>query len=155
MKNVRKKHLILQQLDKKLEAYSLINDPTMPPKGWVNAIRMALGMTMQQLANRMGKKVQNVQAFEKNEADGKITLQSLNEIAAALNMRLVYSIVPKEGTLEDMVSRKAEAWAKDIVDRTNTTMSLEDQANTEKRLKEAWITKSNELKNEMPKFLWD
>jgi predicted DNA-binding mobile mystery protein A len=155
MKNLARKHLMLQQIDKKLESFSKISDSTIPPKGWVNAIRTALGMTMQQLANRLGKKVQNVQAFEKNEAEGKITIQSLKEIAGALDMRLVYGIVPKDGTLEDMVGRKAEAWAKEIVDRTNTTMSLEDQANTEKRLKEAWVSKSNELKNEIPKFLWD
>jgi predicted DNA-binding mobile mystery protein A len=155
MTNIRKKHLVLQQVDKKIEPLTHLREITVPSKGWINAIRTALGMTMRQLADRIGKKAQNIQAFEKNEAAGTITLQSLHEIAEALDLKLIYGLVPKKGTLQDIIDHKAETKAREIVDRTNTTMSLEDQANTPERLKQAYKTKINELKTEMPKFLWD
>jgi hypothetical protein len=72
-----------------------------------------------------------------------------------MDMRLVYAIIPKEGTLDEMIDLKAEEKAREIVNRTNTTMALEDQENAKTRLMNAYIEKKNELKTEMPKFLWD
>ena len=70
-------------------------------------------------------------------------------------MRLVYAIIPKEGSLEDLVHRTARKKADEMISRTDTTMSLEDQQNSPERLAEARKEKTEELMNEIPKFLWE
>ena len=39
--------------------------------------------------------------------------------------------------------------------RTSHTMQLEDQENTEQRIQTAIKEKADEIKGEMPKYLWD
>ncbi len=150
----RQKRLLLEQVSKKLQGLEQIG-ATSQPSGWIHTIRTALNMSLSQLGKRVHKTAQGVRALEQRELTGAITLQSLKEVAEALDMRLVYAIVPKEGTLEEMVTIKAEEKAREIVNRTHTTMELEDQANAKGRLMNAYVEKKNELKNEMPKFLWD
>jgi predicted DNA-binding mobile mystery protein A len=132
----------------------LVNQAT-PPAGWINTIRTALGMSLRQLADRLGKKPQTIKKLEKSEENSTITLQSLKEIAEALDMKLIYALVPKQNDLADLVAKKAEEKAKDIVNRSEITMSLEDQEIGRARVMDAYTQKKNELINEMPKFLWD
>ena len=70
-------------------------------------------------------------------------------------MQLVYGFVPKDGTLDDLIERKAKELAIRIVSRTSNTMKLEDQENTKQRLKKAIEERTANIKNEMPKMLWD
>lgn len=70
-------------------------------------------------------------------------------------MKLVYGFVPKDGSLDALIERKAKELAMQIVMRTSQTMLLEEQANTEERLKKAIEDRTNELKRDMPKTLWD
>jgi hypothetical protein len=70
-------------------------------------------------------------------------------------MKLVYGFVPKDGSLDALIERKAKELAIQIVMRTSQTMLLEDQANTEERLQKAIEDRTNELKRDMPKTLWD
>jgi predicted DNA-binding mobile mystery protein A len=112
-------------------------------------------MSLSQLGRRVSKTAQGVRALEQREKSGGITLQSLKEIAEALDMQLVYAIVPKKGTLKEMVDAKALEKARMIVDRTNITMDLEQQGLQQDRLLAIVNEKKEELKNEMPKFLWD
>jgi predicted DNA-binding mobile mystery protein A len=151
----RKQRLILEQVSRNLAAFQQVSQVPVPSEGWIRTIRKALNMSLLQLARRVKKRSPNVLSFEKRESAGTITLQSLKEIAEAMDMRLVYAIIPKEGTLDEMIDLKAEEKAREIVNRTNTTMALEDQENAKTRLMNAYIEKKNELKTEMPKFLWD
>lgn len=153
MKN-RKQRLILEQVSTKLEGLERLGS-IQQPTGWINTIRTALNMSLSQLGKRVRKTAQGVRALEQREKSGAITLQSLRDIAEAMDMKLVYVIVPKSGTLEEMVNEKVALKAQEIVNRTNTTMALEDQENAKARLLEAFAEKKIELKNEMPKFLWD
>ena len=98
---------------------------------------------------------QGIKAVEERERSKSITLQSLEEIAASLDMQLVYAIIPKKGTLKQMVDERAEEKAKEIVKRTNTTMLLENQQLKNEKLRGALMEKKEELKNEMPRLLWD
>ena len=150
----RKKRLVLDQVDRKIAGLQQL-DLQVPEKGWINTIRTALNMSMRQLADRVKKKAQNIQASENNEANGTINLQSLNEIAEALDMKVVYAIIPKQGTLHEMIVKQAYKKATEIVERTSTSMALEDQENSKDRLNNAKMEKVSELVNEMPKFLWD
>lgn len=153
MKN-RKQRLILEQVSNKLAGLERLVS-VQQPSGWINTIRVALNMSLSQLGKRTGKTAQGVRALEQREKSGAITLQSLRDIAEAMDMKLIYAIVPKTGTLEEMVNEKVALKAQEIVNRTNTTMALEDQENAKARLLEAFAEKKIELKNEMPKFLWD
>ena len=70
-------------------------------------------------------------------------------------MKLVYGFIPKAGSLEKMIENRAKEIAEEIVRRTSASMVLEDQGNTETRLRKAIQEKTAELKHEMPRYLWD
>src|SRR5258706_15174374 len=129
----RNQRLILEQVSRNLAVFQQATQVPVPSEGWIRTIRSAINMSLLQLATRLKKKSPNVLNFEKRESAGTITLKSLMEIADAMDMRLVYAIIPKEGTLEDKVDQKAEEKAREIVNRTNTTMALEDQENAKGR----------------------
>ncbi len=64
-------------------------------RGWLRAMRDALGMTTRQLALRMGKAQSTIAKLEKSEARETASLASLREAAEAMGCELVYAIVPK------------------------------------------------------------
>lgn len=150
-----KRKLQLAQLDRKIQALSGLGELSQPPTGWLKATRLALGMSLQQLAARLNITRQSVQEIEVREQEGSITLKSLKEAAQALDLELVYALIPKDGSLDRLVERKAEELALKIVSRTANTMKLEDQQNSKERLKEALAERTAQLKREMPKTLWD
>ncbi len=110
---------------------------------------------MQQLGKRLSVTKQGVLDMEKREKDGSITIKSLKEIAFALDMQLVYGFVPNEGSLDALIDKRANELAKQIVKRTAVTMKLENQANSKKRIEKAIKERAADIKNEMPKMLWD
>jgi hypothetical protein len=57
--------------------------------------------------------------------------------------------------LEKMIEVRAKELATEIVMRTNTTMTLEDQQNSKERIEQAIAQKTSEIKFDMPKYLWD
>jgi predicted DNA-binding mobile mystery protein A len=151
----KSRKLVIQQMDSKIRPFAGLENIPGPGKGWIHAVRTALNMTLSQLAKKMGITQQSLQDFEKREKQGSITVHSLQQVAEALGMKLVYALVPKEGTLEEKLDAKAGEKAKEIVGRTAISMELEDQANEKGRLEQAFLEKKNELKNEIPRFLWD
>ncbi len=150
-----KKNLQIQQLNNKMMAYSSLQKIAPPPTGWLKAIRTAIGMSMQQLGNRLQVTKQNIRAIENREKDGTITLNALKEAASALDMQLVYGFVPADGSLEALIDRKAKELATQIVLRTSNTMKLEDQENSKQRIEKAIEERATIIKSEMPKTLWD
>ncbi len=150
-----KKSLQLQQLNHKMASFSLLTEVAIPPTGWIKAIRTALGMSMQQLGRKLSITKQSIQDIENREKEGAITIKALSELGKALDMRLVYGFVPNDGSLDALIEKKAAQLAATIVLRTSNTMKLEDQENSRERIKKAIQEKTAELKNEMPKILWD
>jgi len=150
-----KKSLQLQQLNSKMLGFAALKQVAMPPTGWIKAIRTAIGMSMQQLGNKMEISKQGVMDIEKREKDGSITIKSLREIARAMDMQLVYGFVPNDGSLDALIEKRATELATQIVMRTANTMKLEDQANSKKRIETAIRERAAAIKNEMPKILWD
>lgn len=150
---MNKKSLQLQQIARKMRTFP--KEQEMPPSGWINAIRTALGMSLQQLGDKMSITKQSVQNIEKREKDGSVTIKSLREVAKAMDMHLVYGLVPVDGNLDALIDRKAKKLATQIVMRTSNTMKLEDQENTKKRIEKAIQERTDSIKNEMPKMLWD
>ncbi|WP_068599384.1 mobile mystery protein A [Vaginella massiliensis] len=150
-----KNNLQRKQLDEKLRAISALQNVQTPVGGWLKAIRTTLGMSLEQLGNKLGVTKQSIQSLEKREKEGSITINSLKETAQALDMKFVYALLPIDGSLEQLVERKAEILAKDIVMRTTQTMALEDQENAQARLKEAIEERKKEIIESNPKILWD
>lgn len=150
-----KKSLQLQQLNNKMLAFATLQKVAIPPTGWIKAIRTAIGMSMQQLGNKLSISKQGVLDIERREKEGSITIKSLREIARAMDMQLVYGFVPNDGSLDALIEKRATAIATQIVSRTANTMGLEDQANSPKRIETAIRERAAEIRNEMPKILWD
>lgn len=150
-----KKSLQLQQLNNKMLSFATLNQVAIPPTGWIKAIRVAIGMSMQQLGNKLSISKQGILDIEKREKDGSITIKSLKEIGRALDMQLVYGFVPNDGSLDALIENRATELATQIVLRTSNTMKLEDQGNTQMRIQKAIEERAESIKNEMPKILWD
>ena len=152
---MNKKKLQKEQLESKIKYFVPTTKVAIPPTGWIKAVRLALGMSLQQLANRISITKQSVLEMERREMEGSISLKSLRETALVLDMELVYGFVPIDGSLNALIDRKARELATKIVLRTSNTMKLEDQENSKKRIKKAIEERSTLLKHEMPKVLWD
>jgi len=152
---MRNKSLQIQQLDSKMLGFTSLQKVAPPPTGWINAIRTALGISLLQLGNKLSITKQSIQDMERREKDGSITLRALREAATALDMKLVYGFVPEDGSLEELINRKAKALARKIVLRTSNSMKLEDQENSQLRIEKAIEERTVAIKNEMPKALWD
>jgi predicted DNA-binding mobile mystery protein A len=154
MKN-SKQALLIEQVDRKLKSFRALNKVIVPKKGWIYTVRTALKMSLRQLGEKMKITPQSVSEIEQREANESITLKSLRETAQALDMQLVYGFIPKEGSLEKMIEKRATEIALKIVMRTSNTMKLEDQENSKKRLEKNIKSKAREIIDTMPKHLWD
>jgi len=150
-----KQSLMIQQLNNKLLSFVTLKQVAVPPTGWIKAIRTTLGMSMQQLGNKLSVTKQGILDIEKREKDGSITLKSLREVGRVLDMELVYGFIPKDGSLDTLIEKKAMELASKIVLRTSNTMKLEDQENSKERIEKAIKERTEDIKNNMPKILWD
>jgi predicted DNA-binding mobile mystery protein A len=150
-----KKTLQLQQLNNKMLRLASLKEEVVPSTGWIKAIRTSIGMSMQQLGNKLNISKQGVLDIERREKDGSISIKSLREVAHVMDMKLVYGFIPLDGTLDALIEKKAKELAKQIVMRTAHTMQLEDQANSNERIEAAIRERTAAIQNEMPKILWD
>jgi predicted DNA-binding mobile mystery protein A len=152
---MEKKHLQIEQLDNRLvkirDFYNIIN----PEKGWINNIRTAIGMSLAQLGKKLNITPQTLKALELREQSGSITIRKLDEVARRLNMKLIYAVVPIEGTISEMVEKQAKIKASEIVQRTSHNMKLEDQQNDNLRLQNEVELITKQIVLEMPRYLWD
>ncbi len=123
----RVRQLGREQLDRRLnEARQIAPALQAPPKGWIAAIRTALGMTQADLAERMEVSRQAVSQLEHREADGSITLNALQEAAEALGGRVAYVVIP-DSPVSQTLEERAYRIARQMVTSVRHTMRLEDQ----------------------------
>jgi predicted DNA-binding mobile mystery protein A len=125
---VRYKSLRTKQLDRSLVAFDAARHVPRPEKGWVRAVREALGVSSTELARRLGSARQLPLQFEKAEAEDRITLRSLRAAANALDCDLVYALVPRAGSMQALLEQRARAEARRNVLGVEHSMALEDQA---------------------------
>ncbi len=122
-----------------------------PVRGWIKALRQALGMSSAQLARRLKIKQPSLVALEQSEAKGSIELATLRRAAAALDCTLVYALVPNK-PLEKMVRDRARLFTRNRRRHVEHTMLLEDQPvrakNTEALLDEV-------MRETNPRLFWD
>jgi predicted DNA-binding mobile mystery protein A len=154
MKNSQQ-NLIISQIDEKLSKLNKLDPSLLPNHGWIYTIRTALKMSLEQFGKKLGISKQAALKIEDREIDGAITIKALKDASNALGMDLVYYLVPKEKSIKKIIEDRALQKAKEIVLRTSHTMKLEDQENREERIQSAIKEKAEEIKREMPKYLWD
>ncbi len=120
--------LRLNQIDRSLEPFAGTRSVSRPQRGWLRAVREALGISIREIARSVRKSPQTVGSFEKSEAADRITLQTLRHYAEAMDCELVYAIVPKTGSLKQLAETHARRKAERDVRAVEHTMALEDQA---------------------------
>jgi len=116
-----------RKLDNKLIPLQKNDAMARPARGWIKAIREALGMTTRQYAKRIGLSQSRAVEIEKAEMSGAITLDSLRRAAEGLECRLIYALVPTT-PLERIVEKRATTKALQHIEKTRHTMALEDQS---------------------------
>lgn len=139
------------QLDQRFAELGPTKRYAPPVRGWIKAIREALGMSTAQLAQRLGVRQPSLVAIEQSEAKGTIELATLRRVAEALDCTLVYALLPNK-PLEAMVRDHARAFTRRRREHVEHTMLLEDQKvtgkNAEARLDEI-VRETN------PRLFWD
>lgn len=150
----RFKDLERRQLIKKFDALSSLS-PVMvrPSEGWVRITRKALGMTMAQLAKRLGTQQSRIAEIEKTEIQDHLTLKTLRVVAQAMGCRLEYVFLPEE-PIEVFLKKRALKVARERVDYISHQMALEHQDLSHEE-KESQIKQLAEELLKTPQKLWE
>ena len=145
--------LARKQLDKRFDRLRSLTEVTRPPRGWLRAIREALGMTTGQFAKRLQVSQPRISALERAEADGSVTLASLQRAAEALDCTLIYTLIPRQ-PLQEAVMERARAAAAEKLSRIDQTMRLENQSVSATELESERERLARNLA-EHPRRLWE
>ncbi len=149
------KHLSVHQLDDQIRQFVNGQRFDRIPQGWIRSSRTAIGMTLKQLATRLGFSVPAAKNFEMREVEEAITLASLRKIANAMEMDLVYYFKPKQDSLDDLLQIRAELKAKVLMERSNQAMLLENQEADNKNKSREYDRLITEIRNQKLSNLWD
>ena len=143
-----------EQLDRRFRELRPLTQAARPSRGWIRAIREALGITTGQLAKRLGVQQPRIVELEKGEVSGNITVRSLERAAEAMGCRLVYALVPTK-PITQTIQERASHLADRKLASVEQTMRLEAQAVSDKASrKEAHRRLIQELLRR-PARLWD
>lgn len=126
-----------------------VADLAVPEKGWIATMRLALGMTAEQVAVRKGVSRNAVYQAERSEKDGAVSLKQMENLAAAMGGRFVYAIVP-DAPVEQLKYQQAVRRAHRLAQETTSfaTWTADDQQD--------WLddTIAQQL-HDMPSDFWD
>lgn len=145
-----------QTMDRRLRE-AAYPKPYVPEGGWLRVVRTSLGISVRQMAKRLGVSPVAVVSVEKNEALGKAALSSVERSALAMDCELVYAVVPRvrNGGLEAVLDVRARALAGRLLKPalkfmrgSDPTAALTGRLAQEERL-------ANELKAKMDPRIWD
>lgn len=143
-----------QQLDKTLSGYAGLTQNAPPVKGWIRAIREALGMSGKQLASRLNVSQPRIPRLEQDEVSGVVSLKTMRQAAEALDCVFVYAIVPRT-SLKETVRTQARKVAEARAQRVSHTMLLEAQNLSAEEQRASLDAAVEEFVREMPKELWE
>ena len=147
--------LLIEQLDRKLIPFLEAGKVQIPDKGWIFTLRNTLNMTMEQLGRKLNITRQGVKRIENSEVSGAITVKLLQDVGRAMDMSLVYGFIPKHGSVSTLLDKKSYELAERIIQRTNQTMMLEDQAIEKEHLNAAVVELAAQIRQELRRSLWD
>ena len=143
-----------QQLDKTLSCYVTAKQTPLPVKGWIRAIREAMGMSGKQLACRLNVSQPRIPKLEQDEVAGVVSLKTMRQAAEAMDCVFVYAIVPRT-SLEETVRVQARKVAEARMQRVSHSMLLEAQNLSSEEQRASLDAAVEELVREMPKDLWE
>lgn len=91
--------------------------PDCVPDGWLRAVRVAVGVPVEELALRLGVQRREVFRLEGAEKESRITLAALKRTAVALDCEVIYGLRPNDGTLVEMAAERREAREKALYEK--------------------------------------
>ena len=115
-----------RNLDRRFRTLRRLAEEPRPHKGWIRAIRDALGMSREELGVRLGVSQQAVAEFEASETRGAIQLDTLKRVAEGLECEVFYFVVPRRD-LNEMVHDRAMLQARNHLLSVAHNSRLEDQ----------------------------
>jgi predicted DNA-binding mobile mystery protein A len=124
------RNIVRSALDQQVGALSSARDSLRKPsKGWLLAVRQALGVKQQEIAKQLGITRQSYAQFETAEVSRSITLKSLERAAEAMDCDFVYFLVPKQSiarSFGELAQSHDPAFRQ--LRKTEHSMALEGQA---------------------------
>ena len=151
---MKKKRLCREQLDATLLQFAPLRHAHSPSKGWIRAIRDALGMSARQLAVRLGVAQQAVARIERDETAGSVTIKTMRRVAESLDCHFVCGFVP-HSTLDGILREQAHRVASRRLGETAQSMMLENQSLSVQENKRVLSGMVDELVDTVPSDLWD
>ena len=121
-------NLRLKKLDRTLASFRAAQALPRPHKGWIRAMREAMGVSAGEVGRILGTSRQLPLQFEKAEAEDTITLKSLRSVARALDCELVYALVPKAGSKQKPIEARTRTAGRKPVPGAKRTMVLKSKA---------------------------
>jgi predicted DNA-binding mobile mystery protein A len=95
-------------------------------KGWVRSVREATGIPVEELARRLGVCRWEIRRLELAEEDSRIQLGTLRRAAEGVGCELVYGLVPKEGTLEDLAAAQTRVREEALAQRREARQAAKE-----------------------------
>ena len=141
--------LQIRALDKKTSDLKSAKNIVPQPAGWIKTVREAIGMTVSQLAARLGVTQPRITKMESNEDNLK--LSTMKKAAEAMNCEFVYYFKPRT-TFQNLVDEQAQKKAAEVLKTVNVNMALENQEIAED---EAVKDFASDLINTKIKQIWD
>lgn len=141
--------LQIRALDKKTFDLKSAKNIVPQPSGWIKTVREAIGMTVSQLAARLGVTQPRITKMESNEDNLK--LSTMKKAAEAMNCEFVYYFKPRT-TFQNLVDEQAQKKAAEVLKTVNVNMALENQEIAED---EAVKDFASDLINTKIKQIWD
>ena len=141
--------LQIRALDKKTFDLKSAKNIVPQSSGWIKTVREAIGMTVSQLAARLGVTQPRITKMESNEDNLK--LSTMKKAAEAMNCEFVYYFKPRT-TFQNLVDEQAQKKAAEVLKTVNVNMSLENQEIAEYEVVKDF---ASDLINTKIKQIWD
>ena len=141
--------LQIRALDKKTFDLKSAKNIAPQPSGWIKTVREAIGMTVSQLAARLGVTQPRITKMESNEDNLK--LSTMKKAAEAMNCEFVYYFKPRT-TFQNLVDEQAQKKAAEVLKTVNVNMALENQEIAEDEVVKDF---ASDLINTKIKQIWD
>ena len=141
--------LQIRALDKKTSDLKSAKNIVSQPSAWIKTVREAIGMTVSQLAARLGVTQPRITKMESNEDNLK--LSTMKKAAEAMNCEFVYYFKPRT-TFQNLVDEQAQKKAAEVLKTVNVNMALENQEIAEDEAVKDFAT---DLINTKIKQIWD
>ncbi len=98
-----------RRIEDVLLGFRMVRKEALQEGSWIRTIRRALGIQEAELARVMGYVPRSIYRMEQSESKATLQMKYLQKAAQAMKCDLVYAIVPKEGTLEELAREVEES----------------------------------------------